>query len=212
LLERLPTQQSPRETTQPIIYLPLAQYDYPLPIGAYISVTARTVADRPEQLSPDVSAAIVGVNPRLVVATRTVGSQIDDALRQERLLAGLISALGTLALVLASLGVFGVTSYGVALRRRELAIRMAIGATASAILREVLMWVIVPFTVGLTLGAGGSLWSGRLLSSLLFGVSPSDLDTLLLPVVILAGTAAVAMAIPAWRALRVDPARTLRAG
>jgi len=204
--------QSPRETTQPIIYLPLAQYDYPLPIGAYISVTARAVSGGPERLSHDVSAAIVGVNPRLVVATRTVGSQIDDALRQERLLAGLISVLGILALLLAALGLFGVTAYGVARRRRELAVRMAIGATASTILREVSAWVIVPLTVGLTLGVAGSFLSGRLLSSLLFGVATSDPDTLLIAVAILAATAAVAMAIPAWRALHVDPARTLRSG
>lgn len=202
--------QSPREVTQPIIYLPLAQYDYPLPVGAYISVTARVAAGRPERLSNDVAAAITGVNPRLVVATRTLESQIDDALRQERLLAGVISALGILALVLAALGLFGVTAHGVARRQRELAIRIAIGATPSTILREVSMWVMVPLTVGLTLGVMASLSSGRLLSSLLFGVAPSDLNTLLLAVGIMAVTAAVAMAIPAWRAIRVDPARTLR--
>jgi MacB-like periplasmic core domain len=204
--------QSPREATQPIIYMPLAQYDYPLPIGACISVTARTVSGDAGRLSHDVSAAIVGINPRLVVATRTVMSQIDDALRQERLLAGLISVLGLLALLLAALGVFGVTAYGVARRRRELAVRIAIGATASTILREVSAWVLVPMTVGLTLGVAGSFLSGRLLSSLLFGVATSDLETLLIAVVILAATAAVAMALPAWRALHVDPARTLRSG
>jgi ABC-type antimicrobial peptide transport system permease subunit len=115
-----------------------------------------------------------------------------------------------LALVLAGIGVYGVASYTVAQRTRELGIRVALGVTRAELLRQVLRDGMLPVLGGAALGAVIGLLSSKLLSSLLFGVSPSDPLVFVGAVVTLAGVAFLANLLPARRAARVDPMVALR--
>ena len=111
---------------------------------------------------------------------------------------------------LAGLGLYGVTSYSVTLRRPELAIRMALGAPAANVIRLVLMRVTALVGIGALLGAGVSLWASKFVASLLYGLEPRDPATLIGAVLVLATVAGVAGWIPAWRASRIDSAVVLR--
>lgn len=202
--------QSPREAPQPTIYIPLTQYDYPLPVAAGISIGVRSAAGVPAALAKDVSTAIAAVNPRLTVTTRTLSSQVSESLRQEHVLARLSTLLGAMALFLAATGLFGVTSYGVARRRSELAVRIALGASGADVIRDVVLRVVGPVALGLAGGAVLSTWLARFVSTLFFGVTPGDPTTLLIGTLALTSTALVAGWIPARRALRIDPVEALR--
>lgn len=129
---------------------------------------------------------------------------------QERMLALLSVFFGILAVFLAGLGLYGVTSYSVTLRRPELAIRMALGAPAANVIRLVLMRVTALVGIGALLGAGVSLWASKFVASLLYGLEPRDPATLIGAVLVLATVAGVAGWIPAWRASRIDSAVVLR--
>ena len=129
---------------------------------------------------------------------------------RERLVATISGLFGALALLLAAIGLYGVLSYGIAQRTREFGIRIAIGAEGSSILRMVLReagWV-------LALGIAGGLvvaWRlGRVVSSLLYGVQPSDVASVAIAVAVLAAAGTLAAWMPARRASRIDPIRALR--
>ena len=117
---------------------------------------------------------------------------------------------GGLALLLAALGLYGVTTYTVAQRRVEIGIRMAIGAAPASIIRLILRRVSILVGVGIAAGAGASLWASRLVAPLLFGVHAADPLTLAGAAGILAAVGGCAGWLPAWRASRLDPADTLR--
>ena len=114
------------------------------------------------------------------------------------------------SLVLASLGIFGVVGYSVEQRRRELGIRMALGADLKRLTRMVLRQGLIPVVLGLVTGVVAAVFAGRLISSLLFGVSAHDPATFLIVVLVVAVVATVASYIPARRAMRVDPIVALR--
>lgn len=200
--------RSPREAPQPTIYLPLTQYDYPLPVGAYISIGVPSAAGNPAALAKDVSTAIAAVNPLLDVTTRTLSSQVDESVRQEHVLARLSTLFSAIALFPAATGLFGVTSYGVARRRSELAVRIALGANGADVIRDVLLSVVAPVALGL---AGvpcfrrGSRGLCRRCSSAL----RRDPTTLLIGTLALMSTALVAGCLPG--AFRIDPVEVLRA-
>jgi putative ABC transport system permease protein len=122
-----------------------------------------------------------------------------------------LGIFAALALVLAAVGVHGVLSYGVVQRRREIGIRMALGAKPSGMLRLVMGEGFGLTLAGLALGLAGALVATRLLASLLYGVTPTDPTTFLGVAAVLVMVAAAATAVPAWRAAKVDPARALRA-
>jgi ABC-type antimicrobial peptide transport system permease subunit len=134
---------------------------------------------------------------------------VDASIAPRRFLVGLLSAFAAFALVLASLGVYGVISYSVTQRRREIGIHIALGASSGdvqgRIVRSTLLLVGVGLGVGLLLAAVG----GRLLESLLFGVTPLDPATYLLVVAMLGGVAGVAGYLPARRAARANPLEAL---
>jgi len=129
---------------------------------------------------------------------------------QERLVARLTSGFGVLALILASVGLYGVMSYFVARRTSEIGIRMAIGASRSLIVRLVLRGALVQLIGGLALGIPASLFLGRLMASLLFHVSGSAPWALAGASAVLAVCAAIAALLPALRAASLDPVRALR--
>jgi predicted permease len=129
---------------------------------------------------------------------------------QDRLIARLTSAFGLLALLLASVGLYGVMSYSVARRTSEIGIRMAIGASRSTIIQMVLRGAMVQVLIGLALGIPASLYAGRLMTSLLYHVKGFDPQALGAAAVVLGICASIAAFVPALRAASIDPMRALR--
>jgi ABC-type antimicrobial peptide transport system permease subunit len=122
----------------------------------------------------------------------------------------MLTLFGLLALVVAAVGIYGVLSYGVTERTRELGIRMAHGARPRDLLGLVIAEGMLLTLLGLVIGVGGAFGLTRLIDRLLFGVSPTDPLTFAAIPLLLAGVALVACGIPAWRATRMDPLEALR--
>lgn len=145
-----------------------------------------------------------------VVRLQEMNAVFDDAIRRPRLLAQLLGAFAGLALLLAAIGTYGVLSYMVAERRREIGIRMALGADQSSVMGQVLKQGLTLTTIGIVAGLAGAFALNRLIASLLFGVQPTDPTTMVAVIATITLVAAVACWIPAWRASRVDPNVVLR--
>jgi ABC-type antimicrobial peptide transport system permease subunit len=128
----------------------------------------------------------------------------------ERLVSSLSALFGLLALGLAAVGLYGVMSDAVAQRRREIGIRIALGAARRSVLWQVLRQVLVLAVAGVVIGLPASLGAGRLIESLLFGLAPGDPATIAAAATVLIGVAMVAGYVPAIRAMRVDPVVALR--
>ena len=135
-----------------------------------------------------------------------------DTLIQEGLLATLSGLVGALALLLAGLGLYGITAYTVSRRRNEIAIRMALGAAPAGVVGLILTRVIVLVVLGLVIGSAASAWASRFVASLLYGIEPHDLATLAGASSLLAAISALAGWLPARRAASIDPAAVLREG
>jgi predicted permease len=127
-----------------------------------------------------------------------------------RFLTALLLFFGCLAAALGAIGVYGVTAWAVARRTPEFGVRLALGASRAAVLLAATRRGLVPVAMGLSFGAAGALFAGRLLNQLLFQVSPRDPLTILAVTLLLATVALAALLAPAWRATRVDPTRALR--
>ncbi len=193
------------EDPQPAAYVPLDQ------TAAGAMVLVLKTAGQP--------GAVLGMAQREI---RTIDSRVPltspftmrDILRQSlwpaRLAAILLGVLGALALVLASVGVYGVMAYALAQRTREIGVRMALGAKRSQVLRMVLRQAMSPVVIGIVIGLTGALAISRVAARLLFGLSPTDPATFGSVVILLLVVALVASAIPAWRASRLDPLLALR--
>ncbi len=198
-------QRSLREAPVPEMYRPLEQFAL---AGMDLVVKARG----------EPAAALAAVRRTLhdvagdvpVARTRPLGDVLSASLARERFFAGVLAFFALLALALGAVGVYGVMAYEVAGRHGEFGIRMALGATPARILRGALGEGLVPVWAGLAAGLAGSLASARLLSSLLFGVGPTNPLIVALSALVLVAVAAAAIWIPARRAARVDPVRALR--
>jgi ABC-type antimicrobial peptide transport system permease subunit len=154
---------------------------------------------------------LASVDPNLtVVDLQTFDRQVNDNFIQDRLLARLTSLFGVLALILASVGLYGVMSYFVVRRTGEIGIRMALGATRSNVMGIVLRGAGWQIFLGLAVGIVGALLAGRLMASQLYGVSSYDPVALAGATVVLALCAAVAGLLPARRAASIDPMKALR--
>ncbi|HXW08214.1 MAG TPA: FtsX-like permease family protein [Vicinamibacterales bacterium] len=138
--------------------------------------------------------------------------RVSATLTRERLLAILSAAFGILALVMASIGLYGVTSYAVSLRRTEIGIRMALGATRASVIRLVLGRVALLVGGGIIAGLAAAAFVSRFAATLLYGLEPDDPATLVASAATLALTGAVAGWLPAQHASRLDPTRVLREG
>jgi predicted permease len=145
-----------------------------------------------------------------VVRLRDMEGVFAESIRRPRLLAQLLGVFAGLALLLAAIGTYGVLSYMVAERRREIGIRLALGADRSSVLGEVMKQGLLLTTVGLVVGLAGALGLNRLIASLLFGVQPTDGPTMAIVIATITLVAAVACMLPAWRASRLDPNVVLR--
>jgi ABC-type antimicrobial peptide transport system permease subunit len=145
-----------------------------------------------------------------VVAFSSLQQQVDAALVQERMLAILSGLFGALAVILAGLGLYGTCWHGVNRRRRELGIRLALGATPARVRHLVLSRAGVLIGVGVAAGVVGSLWTSKFLAALLYGVTPFDRTIIGFAAAILAGVGLLAAWIPAARASQIEPADVLR--
>ena len=141
---------------------------------------------------------------------KTLSEQVDDSLQQERTISQLSSFFGLLALTLASVGLYGVMAYMVARRTSEMGIRMALGARSSHVLWMMLREALFLVLVGIAIGIPAAIGAGHLISSLLFGLTPSDPVTIALATLLLVAVAVLAGYLPARRASRVDPMEALR--
>ena len=157
-----------------------------------------------------ITAAIMEADPRLSLTTRTLSEQVDETIRLPRTLGMISGFFGTVALLLASIGLYGIMSYIVARRRKEIGVRVALGAEQSRIIRMVLGDVSRMVVAGAVLGVALSFAALRLVSSFLYGVGAGDPRTLAFSAMTLGAVAVGAALVPAWRASRVDPAAVLR--
>jgi len=198
--------RSLREDTLPTAYLAMTQTAKPGNFVVYVVRAQGAAAD----LIPSVKTALEQSHRDVVISFRTLAVQVAESLGRERLLATLSGFFGGLALLLASIGLYGVMSYNVARRRGEIGIRMALGAEQGRVLRMVLREVAVVVGAGLILGAAAAVGTTQFVASFLYGLNARDPLTIVLAAVVLAGVAAPAGYLPARRASRLDPMVALR--
>jgi predicted permease len=193
------------EQPGPVVYYPLSQTD----IGR-MTVVARTAADPAAMIEPirrELTALHRGVP---VFGTTTLASHTSEALASNRLTAALVSACGFMALLLAIVGVYGVIAYSVVRRRREIGVRVALGARPVHVIRLIVTEGLSVTFVGILCGLVVTAAATRVLGSMLYGVSPSDAITYTAVPALLAMVSILAAWAPARRALRVDPMAVLR--
>ena len=159
-----------------------------------------------------VADAISAVDKDLSLTFLPLAAQINSSLVQERLIAMLSGFFGALALLLAGIGLYGVTAYSVSTRRREIGIRMALGARPAGIVRMVVVRVATLVGLGVALGTIASLWAAQFVDKLLFGLRPNDPITFVAASLVLAAIGVIAGWLPARRAARIQPADVLREG
>jgi putative ABC transport system permease protein len=163
-----------------------------------------------ETLIPAARAAIGQVNRGISLEFRNFETQVDESLLQPKLVALLSAFFGGLALLLAMIGLYGVTAYGVARRQAEIGIRMALGAQPGVVIWLVLREVAVMLAIGTALGLAASVAAGRLVASLLYGMKPHDMAPLAVAALLLTAATGMAAYLPARRAARLDPMTALR--
>jgi ABC-type antimicrobial peptide transport system permease subunit len=170
----------------------------------------RAAAGSPALLERRVASAITAVSPDVAFSFEPLAQELDESLADNRVIAVLSAFFGVLALVLAAVGLYGVTAYAVAQRRTEIGIRLALGAKPGTIVRTMVAHISTLVGIGVAAGVGVSLWAATLVRSLLYELEPRDPATLIGAVVVLATVATMAGWLPAWRASRIDPAEVLR--
>ncbi|MBI1357219.1 MAG: FtsX-like permease family protein [Acidobacteria bacterium] len=195
-----------REERRAIAYVPVAQLE-----GVQNELSFVVRARGPLQGAMEgFRSELAQVDVGLKVEFSVLAVQVERSVMTERLMAGLSSGFGILAALLSTLGLYGVMAYMVARRRKEIGVRMALGAQGSAIRALVLGEVGRLTAIGLAIGLAGSVALSRYAESLLFGIGPNDVSTLAAGCVLLAVTAFGAAWIPVCRAVAVDPSEVLR--
>jgi len=181
-----------------------------MPWWRNFTFTIRTAGD-PKSLAPAVRQIVREADPTLAVTSLQAMTDImRTSIAPTRASMLLLVLFAGIAMAMAAIGVFGVMSYAVNLRTREMGIRMALGARPSEVRRMVVADGMKQALLGVALGVGGALWLTRLMTTLLFGVTPGDPLTLASVAALLLATAALACYVPARRATRVDPLIVLR--
>jgi putative ABC transport system permease protein len=194
-----------RTEVAPEMYRPYDQWA----IGGMF-VVIRTSGD-PVALAPSVQRAIWDVDADAPLAQiRPMPEVFGESVATDRFVSLLIATFGALALLLGAIGVYGVTTYTIGSRLREFGVRMAIGADRSTVLRQAIGDGIKPALLGVAAGLAAAWWATGLLGNLLYGVEPFDAATFIAVPAVLIAVAALACALPAWRASRLDPVSVLR--
>jgi putative ABC transport system permease protein len=177
---------------------------------AGVNLVLKTTGN-PAALAEPMRRAVKDVDPGIAVASLATMDQIlAQSIGSSRFYALLVAIFAGLALVLAAVGIYGVMSYAVAQRTREIGVRLALGAAESQIFRLVVGESLKLAAIGLALGLAGSLVVGRAIGGMLFGVPGTDLVTLAATGTALIGVAFLAAYLPARRAMRIDPMHALR--
>jgi predicted permease len=208
--------QDARGPAYPTFFLPFLQKAkdpklFWLESSQYIGDIELRVAGRPEDLNAEVRRTLADIDPNLTVLDmKSLSEQVAQNFNEDRLVARLTELFGALALILACVGLYGVTAYSVARRTNEIGIRMALGADRKRVLALVLRGALGLIVLGLAIGIPAALAGGRVLASLLYGVKGSDPLTLGLGAVVLAICALIAAFVPARRGTKVDPIVALR--
>ena len=195
-----------RDDVQRQAFYPFLQAARPSGFTVYVRTT------RPaETMFGLVREAVRGIDPDVPIhGTRTLERQVELSLSRERLVATMTTTFGTLATLLAVIGLYGVMSYTVARRTREIGVRVALGATAGKISWLVIREVLVIAAAGIAIGLPLAWWLGRYVSAQLYGVAPGDPVTYGAAVALLVGVALLAGMVPSSRAARLDPTTALR--
>jgi putative ABC transport system permease protein len=201
---------------QPVstLYWPVTQFYWPEQFGRFRSLSlqlvVRTAID-PASASSTIRTGIHAVSATTpVYDVRTMEDRVAESISPQRFSMILLAAFAGLALLLAAVGIYSVLAYTVRQRVREIGIRMAMGAQSSDVLRLLLFEGIRPTLLGIGIGLAVAVAVSRVLATLVFGIGALDVPTFLTVSVILVGVGLIASLMPAYRATRVDPLRTLR--
>jgi ABC-type antimicrobial peptide transport system permease subunit len=195
ILQRRASDKAPIET------------DESLYAGALVVQTERPM----NQMAAIAQRTLASINPNLtVVKFQTFDQQIADRFSEDRMVARLTTLFGALALLLATIGLYGVTAYAAARRTGEIGIRMALGAPRSGVIAMVMRGAMIQTALGLAIGIPTSILCVRFVESQLFDIKGMDASVLITSTLALAFAACLAGAIPARRAASIDPARALR--
>ena len=198
--------QTLREVDTPVAFLAQSQNATP----ANVLTFQIRVANDPAAAVPTIRAMLMQMNPRFSLEFVTLEQQVSESLTLPRTLAALSGFFGALALLLATIGLYGIMSYSVARRRNEIGVRIALGAAQARVVRMVLAEVGRMVVAGVAIGAGLALVTAKLVSAFLYGVKPSDPTTLAAAALTLMAVGLAAATLPAWRAARLDPVNALR--
>jgi predicted permease len=196
-----------REQTPPLVYYPLQQAADMRASSVQIRLADGVPADR---IIPLARKEVESVHRDLVANVTTLSQAVDETIEEDRLMAKLSGFFGGLAVLLCSLGIYGVTSYAVARRTSEIGIRMALGARRSDVLLMVLKDSAALAAAGILIGLPAALAAGRVISSMLFGLTPHDLVTVAGAALAVLAIGLAAAYVPARRAATVEPMQALR--
>ena len=203
--------QDTRGPAYATFFLPLLQTPPGESFRGWVGAIELHVAGRPEHIESAVRKALADVDPNLpVLSMMSFGEQVARNFNQERLIARLTELFGAVALILACVGLYGVTAYGVARRTNEIGIRIALGADRRRVLGLVLRTALAQLGLGLAIGIPVALAGGRILAAQLYGVKSYDPRIFGLAAMVLGGCAIFAAAVPARCATKVDPMIALR--
>jgi predicted permease len=209
----------PRQEIRPMYFRPLNQHLQAAEPNAamaenwslYINSVTLRFKGQPQNLDAMVRHTLADIDPNLtVIDLRSLDDQVSDNLNQERLIARLTMLFGLLALVLASVGLYGITSYAVARRTSEIGLRMALGANRGNVVRMVLRGAFVQLGLGLALGIPIALLGSHYIADQLYAVRSYDPFSIAIAVIVLSAAAALAGFIPAQRAASIEPVEALR--
>ena len=209
----------PRRPGRPMFFVPLAQFvAYDVEVMQKVELNSHFVSSAllvtrsdPGSLEPVLRRTLAEVDPNLtIINVRTMQQQIELSFDQQRAVSSLAGLFGIVALILAAVGLYGVTAYTVARRTSEIGVRMALGADKLNIVRLVLRGAFQKVALGLILGVPLAIGAGRLIESQLYLVAGWDPWSLSLAILALAVCAFIAAVIPAARASLIEPMRALR--
>jgi len=203
-VSRTANYQTIGEEPQGLIYLSILQYYFPTAV-----VWVRSSGD-PEAVAGAVRHAMQPLDRNLLLQSEAVERTIRESLWAQRLSAGLLTVFGALALLLATIGIYGVVSYSVAQRVREIGVRLALGATAGNVQLMIVLEGFRLVTIGVVVGTLAALLAARLVESMLFVISARDALTFVMVPSIMALVAILACWLPSLRATTIDPSRALR--
>jgi putative ABC transport system permease protein len=200
--------------TLPQTYEPIFQHSNgPDSISFYRQVNVVTRSDRdPSAVLGDLRSALQRLDPALPVSdAQTVTDVVSDSVKPQRFGMTVVGLFAIVALGLAAIGIYGVLANAVSQQTHEIGVRMALGASASAVMWVVLRRALILMAIGVAIGTAGALALTRVMAGLLYELRPTDAATFGGAALLLAGLAVAASLIPAWRATRVDPLTALRA-